>query len=67
MQKESKTTPLHDWHTAQGANMADFGGYDMPLWYSTAKTEHLSVLTHAGIFDTSHMAAVMVAGKIKAP
>ena len=62
MQKERKTTPLHDWHTAQGANMADFGGYEMPLWYSTAKTEHLAVLTNAGIFDTSHMAVVMVSG-----
>ncbi len=62
MQTESKTTPLHGWHKAKGANMADFGGYEMPLWYSTAKAEHLSVLTHAGIFDTSHMAVVMVAG-----
>ena len=62
MQKKSKTTPLHDWHKARGANMADFGGYEMPLWYSTAKTEHLSVLTHAGLFDTSHMAVIMAAG-----
>ncbi len=57
-----KFTPLHDWHTAQGAKMADFGGYDMPLWYSSAKNEHLAVLTHAGIFDTSHMAVVTVSG-----
>jgi aminomethyltransferase len=42
--------------------MADFGGYEMPLWYSTARKEHLAVLTNAGIFDTSHMAVVMVAG-----
>ena len=42
--------------------MADFGGYEMPLWYSTAKAEHLAVLNHAGIFDTSHMAVVMVTG-----
>jgi aminomethyltransferase len=62
MQKESKTTPLHGRHTALGANMADFGGYEMPLWYSTAKMEHLAVLTNAGIFDTSHMAVIMVAG-----
>jgi aminomethyltransferase len=62
MQKESKITPLHGRHTALGANMADFGGYEMPLWYSTAKMEHLAVLTNAGIFDTSHMAVIMVAG-----
>lgn len=57
-----KTTPLHGWHIASGANMADFGGYEMPLWYSSVKNEHLAVLTSAGIFDTSHMAAVTVSG-----
>ena len=39
-----KKTPLHSWHVSNGANMADFGGYEMPLWYSSAKNEHLSVL-----------------------
>ncbi len=62
MQQKIKNTPLHDWHTARGANMADFGGYDMPLWYSSAKNEHLSVLTGAGLFDTSHMAVLLVEG-----
>jgi aminomethyltransferase len=57
-----KTTPLNDWHRQHGANMADFGGYDMPLWYSSVKEERLSVLTGAGMFDTSHMAAVTVTG-----
>ena len=57
-----KTTPLNAWHRNQGANMADFGGYDMPLWYSSVKEEHLCVLTGAGVFDTSHMAVVTVAG-----
>ena len=42
--------------------MANFGGYDMPLWYSSVKDEHLAVLNGAGVFDTSHMAAVTVAG-----
>jgi len=55
-----KTTPLHSWHRQMGANMAEFGGYEMPLWYSSAKNEHLSVLTAAGVFDTSHMAVVVV-------
>ncbi len=57
-----KKTPLNSWHRKQGANMAEFGGYDMPLWYSSAKYEHLSVLTHAGLFDTSHMAVVTLEG-----
>ncbi len=64
MADKFKTTPLNSWHRQQGANMADFGGYDMPLWYETGvKKEHLAVLESAGIFDTSHMACVMVNGK----
>ena len=62
MPKLSKKTFLHGWHTDHGAKMAPFGGYDMPLWYASAKTEHLAVLTAAGLFDTSHMAAVSVKG-----
>jgi aminomethyltransferase len=63
MTTESTITPLYEWHMAQGANMALFGGYTMPLWYpSGVKTEHLSVITHAGIFDTSHMAAMTIIG-----
>lgn len=59
-----KTTPLNQWHREHGANMADFGGFDMPLWYeSGVKNEHLAVIESAGIFDTSHMACVMVTGK----
>jgi aminomethyltransferase len=58
----TKTTPLNTWHRDHGANMADFGGYDMPLWYSSVKEEHLAVLTGAGVFDTTHMAAVTVIG-----
>jgi aminomethyltransferase len=62
MQTTVKRTPLNSWHRNHGANMADFGGYDMPLWYSSVKDEHLAVLNGAGVFDTSHMAAVTVAG-----
>ncbi len=60
----AKKTVLHDWHVDKGANMALFGNYDMPLWYKTgAKAEHLAVIQAAGIFDTSHMAAVSVTGE----
>jgi len=62
METTIRHTPLHGWHLSAGANMADFGGYDMPLWYRSARSEHLAVLTHAGLFDTSHMAVVKVTG-----
>ncbi|RTZ96918.1 MAG: aminomethyl transferase family protein [Deltaproteobacteria bacterium] len=58
----SNKTPLHAWHQSRNANMADFGGYEMPLWYDSVKKEHLAVLTHAGLFDTSHMAVVRLTG-----
>jgi aminomethyltransferase len=63
MEQHGKKTLLHSWHIAHGANMALFGGYEMPLWYPAGvKKEHLSVLTHAGLFDTSHMAVVTITG-----
>lgn len=57
-----KKTPLFDWHAREGANIVEFGDYLMPVWYSSAKDEHLAVVTRAGLFDTSHMAAVRVLG-----
>jgi len=63
MSSKMKTTLLHDWHVANGANMAAFGAYDMPLWYPLGvKGEHLAVINSAGLFDTSHMAVVTVKG-----
>ena len=62
MDASSKKTWLHSWHTAHHARMALFGGYDMPLWYGSAKNEHRTVLTAAGLFDTSHTAVVAVKG-----
>lgn len=57
-----KQTPLFDWHRGHGANIVEFGDYLMPVWYGSARDEHLAVVTHAGLFDTSHMAAVRVQG-----
>jgi len=43
--------------------MAEFGGYDMPLWYPAgARSEHLAVLTGCGVFDTSHMSVISLTG-----
>lgn len=59
----SKKTTLYSYHLEQGANMAQFGGYEMPLWYpSGAKAEHLAVIEKAGAFDTSHMSVISVRG-----
>ncbi len=64
MQETAKKTPLYSNHIARDAKMGNFGGYDMPLWYpSGPKNEHLAVIKNAGIFDTSHMAAISIQGK----
>ncbi len=45
MTNNLKKTPLNAWHRNTGANMADFGGFDMPLWYDTGvKTSILPCL-----------------------
>jgi aminomethyltransferase len=57
-------TRLNSRHHELGANMAEFGGYEMPLWYKTgAREEHITVLRAAGLFDTSHMAMINIHGK----
>ncbi|NNF46724.1 MAG: aminomethyl transferase family protein [Desulfofustis sp.] len=61
--KKLSTTVLHPFHLERNAHMAEFGGYDMPLWYSSGtKAEHLAVISQAGLFDTSHMAVIIVEG-----
>lgn len=57
-----KQTPVFDWHARHGANIVEFGDYLMPVWYASAKDEHLVVVKRAGLFDTSHMAAVRILG-----
>ncbi|MBW1615866.1 MAG: aminomethyl transferase family protein [Deltaproteobacteria bacterium] len=58
-----KKTPLYNWHKSAKANLAQFGGYEMPLWYPEGvKKEHIAVITKAGIFDTSHMAVITLKG-----
>ena len=63
MATEMKKTPLFDWHKAHGANIVEFGDYLMPVWYGSARAEHLAVVSQAGLFDTSHMATLRVFGK----
>lgn len=57
-----KTTSLHAQHIALNAKMVDFGGFDMPLFYSSITHEHQQVRQKAGIFDVSHMGELMITG-----
>jgi len=55
-------TPLHGRHGALGARMGGFAGWDMPLYYSTARAEHRAVRERCGLFDISHMGQLEVSG-----
>lgn len=56
-------TPLADWHRRSGARMAEFAGFEMPLWYTSALAEHRVVRERAGLFDLGHMGAFEVEGR----
>jgi aminomethyltransferase len=59
---EHRTTVLHDRHEALGASFTDFGGWLMPVRYTSDLAEHHAVRTGAGLFDISHMAEFLVEG-----
>jgi glycine cleavage system T protein (aminomethyltransferase) len=58
----AQRTPLYDAHRALGARMADFAGWEMPLFYRGATEEHRAVRERCGVFDVSHMGEVEVHG-----
>jgi aminomethyltransferase len=56
-------SPLHDRHAALGAKFAEFGGWSMPLAYSSGvMNEHTAVRETVGIFDVSHLGKALVTG-----
>ncbi|MFF2268283.1 glycine cleavage system aminomethyltransferase GcvT [Cellulosimicrobium cellulans] len=57
-----RRSPLHDEHVALGANLTSFGGWLMPLRYTSDLAEHRAVREAAGLFDLSHMGEIEVAG-----
>jgi aminomethyltransferase len=57
-----KRTPLYAAHLEYGAKMVGFGGWEMPVQYTSIVEEHLAVRRRVGLFDISHMGEVLVAG-----
>jgi aminomethyltransferase len=57
-----KYTALYGEHKKLGASFTDFGGWQMPLKYSSELAEHHAVRKSAGLFDLSHMGEVWVTG-----
>ncbi|MDJ0357697.1 glycine cleavage system aminomethyltransferase GcvT [Paenarthrobacter sp. PH39-S1] len=59
---KSQYTALYAEHEKLGASFTDFGGWQMPLKYSSELAEHHAVRRTAGLFDLSHMGEVWVSG-----
>jgi aminomethyltransferase len=57
-----RRTPLFELHQELGARIVDFGGWDMPVQYTSQINEHHAVRRKAGIFDVSHMCVVDLKG-----
>lgn len=65
MSKETalKRTPLFETYIKSGAKVIDFGGWELPVQFSSILEEHEAVRKEAGLFDVSHMGEVLVKGK----
>lgn len=50
-----RRTALFDAHRALGAKLVPFGGFEMPVQYTSILGEHAAVRERAGLFDLSHM------------
>ena len=59
---ENIRIPLHHVHESLGAKIIPFGGFEMPVRYSSDREEHLTVRNGVGVFDVSHMGEFLVEG-----
>jgi glycine cleavage system T protein (aminomethyltransferase) len=57
-----KRTPLFDAHRRLGARLVEFGGWEMPVQYTSIIEEHRAVRQRAGLFDVCHMGEFRVEG-----
>jgi len=55
-------TPLSAWHQAHGGRLVEFGGWLMPVQYTTIVAEHQAVRSRVGLFDISHMGRLAFLG-----
>ncbi len=56
-------TQFHHLHCELGAQMVDFGGWEMPIQYASGiLTEHLQTRQNSGLFDVSHMGRFQIEG-----
>ena len=59
----TQKSPLHNTHKKLEAKFTEFAGFEMPIYFSSIKDEHLTVRRNVGLFDVSHMSNVWITGK----
>lgn len=57
-----KKTPLNTVEHDLGGKMIDFGGWELPVQFTSIIDEHQAVRAHAGLFDVSHMGEILIKG-----
>ncbi|RTE06829.1 glycine cleavage system aminomethyltransferase GcvT [Paenibacillus whitsoniae] len=57
-----KRTPLYPIYAEHGGRVIDFGGWELPVQFSSIQKEHDAVRQQAGLFDVSHMGEILVEG-----
>ncbi|RUL56955.1 glycine cleavage system aminomethyltransferase GcvT [Lysinibacillus antri] len=62
MTNQLKRTPLFEEYAKYGGKTIDFGGWELPVQFSSIKEEHDAVRNRAGLFDVSHMGEIFVEG-----
>jgi aminomethyltransferase len=62
MTGQLQRTPLFETYAKYGGKTIDFGGWELPVQFSSIKEEHEAVRTKAGLFDVSHMGEIVVTG-----
>jgi aminomethyltransferase len=58
-----KKTAFYDLEAKFNARFTDFGGWDLPVRYTSQVEEHLAVRNSVGVFDVSHMGEIFITGK----
>lgn len=56
-------TALYDEHVKLDGNIVDFHGFELPIWYSNIKAEHIATRESSGLFDVSHMGTFRFSGE----
>lgn len=56
-------TSLHDWHANHGGRLVEFGGWSMPVQYTSIVEEHQTVRNTVGLFDIGHMGRLRFEGE----